>query len=361
LHYERAFAGCLLGTAVGDALGLAAEGLPPNRQRRLFPQMDRYHLLPFGRGMCSDDTEHTIMVAQALHQSVGYTFAFNDAARFRSNLAWWMRWWLLGLPAGIGMATLKGILKLWLFAPGRWQGTFSAGNAPAMRSALIGAFWQDDARFMRLHVEASTQLTHTDPKSLQAAHAVALAASLSSQHAGRVDAAVFVQRVCEELGSGAEEFRALLERVAASVRAGEDTQAFAQSLGLDHGVTGYSFHTVPVALHAWLSHPGDYRGAVLAAIRCGGDTDTVGAFTGAIAAAGTGPEGIPAEWLDRLAEWPHTVPWMRELATTLARAKTAGFTNGSLPRSSPFKLGLRNLFFLAVVLVHGFRRLLPPY
>ena len=40
-----------------------------------------------------------------------------------------MRWWLLGLPAGIGMATLKGILKLWLFVPRRWQGAYSAGNA----------------------------------------------------------------------------------------------------------------------------------------------------------------------------------------------------------------------------------------
>lgn len=33
---ERAIIGCLLGTAVGDALGLPCEGLPKRRQQRLF-------------------------------------------------------------------------------------------------------------------------------------------------------------------------------------------------------------------------------------------------------------------------------------------------------------------------------------
>ncbi|HLV80345.1 MAG TPA: ADP-ribosylglycohydrolase family protein [Chthonomonadaceae bacterium] len=63
--FTDSVAGCLLGTAVGDAIGLSYEGLTPGRQRKLFPHVERYHLL-FGRGMVSDDTEHTCMVAQAL-------------------------------------------------------------------------------------------------------------------------------------------------------------------------------------------------------------------------------------------------------------------------------------------------------
>ena len=60
---------------------------------------------------------------------------------------------LLAHSGGIGLATLKGILKLWLFLPPRWQGSFSAGNGPAMRSALLngrarawqhGRFWVND-------------------------------------------------------------------------------------------------------------------------------------------------------------------------------------------------------------------------
>ena len=52
-----AYVGCLMGTAVGDALGLPYEGLSPRRGARMFPDLDRYHLLP-GYGMVSDDTEH---------------------------------------------------------------------------------------------------------------------------------------------------------------------------------------------------------------------------------------------------------------------------------------------------------------
>ncbi len=359
LHFE-ALAGCLLGTAIGDALGLASEGLSPQRQSRMFPRTDRYHLLPFGRGMCSDDTEHTIMVAQALAETAGYSRAFGNAHEFRGDLGWRMRWWLLGLPAGIGMATLKGILKLWLFMPHRWQGIHSAGNAPAMRSALIGVFWAGDPDFMRSHVEASTRLTHSDPKATHAALAVAVAAALSAQHAGRVDAPQYAARMRELLGTEGAELAGLIDCVAQSVQAGQATKDFANELGLQRGVTGYSFHTVPVALHAWLSHPSNYREAVLSAIRCGGDTDTVAAITGAIAGAGCGRKALPPEWLARLAEWPRNVAWMDRLARQLADTRVDFIATG-LPPTSIFKTLVRNLFFLCVVLMHGFRRMLPPY
>ena len=359
-EYLPSLAGCLLGTAVGDALGLPYEGLSPQRRARLFPQMDRYHLLPFGRGMCSDDTEHTIMVAQALIETAGLSIAMRDAEKFRSRLACGMRIWLLGLPAGIGMATLKGIIKLWLFLPQRWQGSYSAGNAPAMRSALIGVFWAGEPELLRQHVRASTRLTHSDPKAEHAALAVAVAAALSAQSAGRVDALEYARHMRSILGAEGAELAALIDKVANSVRAGESTPVFAQGMGLERGVTGYSFHTAPVALHAWLAHPGNYRAAVLAAIECGGDTDTVAAITGAIAGAGTGPDGLPPEWLRGLAESPHTVAWMEQLAQSLATVRP-DYVGSSAIAAPAIPLLARNIFFFAVVLLHGFRRLLPPY
>ena len=57
--------GLLVGTAVGDALGLPAEGLSRQRVHRLYRGRWRHRLL-FGRGMISDDTEHTLFVAQSL-------------------------------------------------------------------------------------------------------------------------------------------------------------------------------------------------------------------------------------------------------------------------------------------------------
>ena len=56
--------GCLLGTAVGDAAGLRREGLSKRRAQRMYGQRPIRPDLLFGRGLCSDDTEHTVMVGR---------------------------------------------------------------------------------------------------------------------------------------------------------------------------------------------------------------------------------------------------------------------------------------------------------
>src|SRR6476469_4716144 len=100
-------AALVVGTAVGDALGLPMEGLTPGRARKLFPGAPRQRLVA-GRGLVSDDTDHALMAAQALlaHPT--------DVAAFQRELAKKLRWWLLGLPAGIGCATLRAIGRMWL-------------------------------------------------------------------------------------------------------------------------------------------------------------------------------------------------------------------------------------------------------
>ncbi len=95
-------------------------------------------------------------------------------------------------------------------------------------------------------------------------------------------------------------------------------------------------------------------------IRCGGDTDTTAAIVGAIVGAGVGKEGIPAEWLSALAEWPRTVDWMERLAGQLADVQETDTPQKPLGLPLLPMMG-RNLLFTTVVLAHGFRRLLPPY
>jgi hypothetical protein len=138
---------------------------------------------------------------------------------------------------------------------------------------------------------------------------------------------------------------------------------FADALGLQRGVTGYIYHSVPFALYCWLRHPGDFRLAVEEVIDLGGDTDSTAAIVGGIAGATIGASGIPEEWINGLWEWPRSVAWMRALAVRLANQFSTG---GIVPAQKPLPLfwpGLipRNLLFLSIVLLHGFRRLLPPY
>lgn len=307
--------GAQLGAAVGDAIGLPYEGLSRRRGLRMLGPPERHRLL-LGHGMISDDTEHTCMVAQSLVES-GV-----DVDRFRRRLAARMRWWLLGLPTGIGLAILRAILKLWLgFNPGG-SGVYSAGNGPAMRSTIIGAA-VDAPALLKEFVRASTGITHTDPKAEYEAYAIALAAHLArsgnaaagEQYLAALDAA---------LGPQAAEILGLIEQSVQAAAASPDTPAFAKSLGQERAVSGYVYHSVPVAVHAWLGHPRDLSGAIAAVIACGGDTDTTAAMAGGMVGAAVGEAGIPPSWLSGLAEWPRSVAWMERLGKQLAAVMAGG-------------------------------------
>lgn len=355
---ERAITGCLLGTAVGDAMGLAVEGLGPRRQARMFADLSGYKLLPFGKGMCSDDTEHTCMLAQSLIRVAG--LGADDAARrFASSFGWRLRFWLLGLPAGIGFATLRAILKLWMGFPPARSGVYSAGNGPAMRVALIGACHGDDLARMRALARAATRVTHTDPKAEHGALAVALAARTAAGDAPIVPGD-YARELRALLGSEADELCALVDEVVRSVAANESAAEYVARRGGTHGVSGYILHTVPAALHVWLTHPQDYRRAITATVRLGGDSDTVAAIVGALVGTRVGKEGIPAEWLEDLWEWPRTARWMEQLARRLEFHRRER-TNGRALPLNWILLALRNALFIPLVLAHGLRRLLPPY
>ncbi len=343
--------GCLLGTAIGDAIGLPFEGLSKCRQRRIYGENG--HKFLFGRGMVSDDTEHSCMVAQALIVSAGDTEIFTNQLAMRS------RFWLLGLPAGIGYATLRAILKLWLGFPSSRSGVLSAGNGPAMRSAIIGVCYGNNSQKLRELIRASTRLTHTDPKAEYGALAVAIAAYISSCQEA-VYPQSYYQTLQEVLGEEAKEFLELIKKAVESAAREQTTELFAEKLGLKSGVSGYVYHTVPVVIHAWFKCPKDYQVGVREIIRCGGDTDTTAAILGGIIGAGVGKTGIAQQWLDGLWESPRSVKWMEKLGRRLADVSSRGDGQKALPLPAMI-LFLRNLFFMLVVILHGFRRLLPPY
>jgi len=304
--------------------------------------------------MISDDTEHSCMTAQALIVSAG------EPDRFSQNFAWRLRWWLLSFPPAIGLATLRALFKLWAGCPPGKSGVFSAGNGPAMRSAILGVCYGEDLPRLRKLVKVSARITHTDPKAEWAALAVAAASHLS--FCGAATPQEFLaafRKALDEDAAQAEEFLDLLNRAALSAARGESTESFAESLGLKAGVSGYCYHTVPVALQSWLRQPSDFS-AVLSAIRCGGDTDTVGAIVGGIIGARVGKEGIPPRWLERIWEWPRSTAWIEQVGERLARVCTTSIPQPAV--SVPvWALSLRSIGFTAVVLAHGLRRLFPPY
>lgn len=300
--------GVLLGTAVGDALGLPFEGMSRRRVRKFLSRAPLGRRFRFGRAPVSDDTDHAWLVARALLSSRG------DPELFVRALARDLRWWLLSLPAGIGWATLRGIVRLWLgYAPAK-SGVRSAGNGPAMRAAPIGVLFADDESRLRALVRASTLLTHSDPRAFDGALAVALVAAAASR--GQDPPRAILGQVALRLDPG--EMARLVRRAAAQLHA--PAEDFADELGLFDGVSGFVNHTVPVALLCWARNPNNAEAALGEVIALGGDTDTTAAIVGALCGASAGKASLPTGWLPVASEWPCSVSWLQVLRLLLRRA-----------------------------------------
>ena len=84
-------------------------------------------------------------------------------------------------------------------------------------------------------------------------------------------------------------------------------------------VESFAAESVPVAVVVG-GGAGSFEEAVTLAVRCGGDTDTVGAMAGAIAGARFGASNIPRRWRSSLEDGEHGRAHVERLAIALVAA-----------------------------------------
>lgn len=330
---------CLLGGALGDSVGLPFEGMSASRIAKLRPYPLEQSLF-FRKGMVSDDTEHAVMTLLSLDGADG------NVERFTRELAGRLRWWLVGLPAGIGLGTVRSISKLWIGISPLRSGSSSAGNGPMMRAAVIGVRFARQEELRRKFVDASTLVTHRDQRAIEGARIIAECAALAMMKA---DEDVILAKLADLLES--DELRVRLGLIQGSLDMRLSVGDFANRFGRKKGmVSGFSPDTAAVAIYAWLKYRGDFRGGLEAVIDAGGDTDTVGFITGSLLGIEVGAGGMPLSWRDGLRDFPISPTWLERLISR-DQLKFPNF---------PFSLP-RNLLFLIVVICHGLRRVIPPY
>jgi ADP-ribosylglycohydrolase len=319
--------GLLLGTAIGDALGLPYEGLSRAAVRRqLTAERCRYRLL--GKtGFVSDDTQLTVATAEAMLTGRGDVDQTVRAFR-RRLLAW-----LATLPWGIGGATLRACVLVALGV--RRSGRRSAGNGAAMRSAVVGAWSAGDGVARERLTRALAEVTHTDLRAVDGAAFVAEVAALAVAAPTDADREALVRRALEVVRDA--ELRKAIE---AALAAGDD----------DVPSTGFVVHTLQAVVHVFVRAGADPLPSVVRCIRLGGDTDSTAAILGAWLGALHGAGAWPGELIARLQGGPNG----REHLVRLAKALAEG---GAPPRASIAVSLARNLAMFPVVLAHVFRRL----
>ena len=224
-----------------------------------------------------------------------------------------------------------------------------------MRVAPIGVRFATDPDQLREFTRAASRITHSDPRATVAALSVArlIAWSLNRPRKRRPTAEEFVA-LLRSCGEDAE-WHGIVETLAAAAVSGESVGRVASRLHLSDGVTGYAYHTVPIAAYAWFHHYGDFEAGLSAVLDLGGDTDTVGAIAGGLLGSTTVLSGIPSAWVDGIWDAPRDVALLMELASRLSSSDRHPPVRYSWLMVIP-----RNALFLLVVLTHGFRRLLQP-
>lgn len=357
-RYLKPVMGCLLGAAVGDAMGLPYRGLSRTSIHRYHAPIKSQSFI-LTKAMFSSRTEHTCMSAQSLIVSGG------DLLKFTHDLARRIRLWLLALPVSIDLATLKSALRLWMGRSPEHSGVNSTSNDAAIRSGIIGVCYGAEPAKLLALVEASTIITHNNDKAKLSAIAIAVAAYLASVSTP-VQSKEYYQTLTKFLTHPAAKlpdleikaFLTLIERACISAEQNESGAIFVDRLSNYNGVSGYAYHTVSVIIQVWLRNKRQYSEGIKEIIYLGGDTSATAAILGGIIGASVGISGIRQRWLDDIIDFPLSVEWIKSLSKQLAKSCETGTPQPALSLAF-YWLPLRNLLFLVVTLFRTFYRLLP--
>jgi ADP-ribosylglycohydrolase len=302
-----ALAGCLLGQALGDALGFVVEAQPPEAARQY---VDDYLLagragelahpeFPFGQ--YSDDTQLARELVLSFVDARGWDpelFSRRLAAIFAEDR-----------DVGAGPATRAAAMRLLSGVHWTRSGTPApyAGNGSAMRAAPLGVLFGTDDRAMLRAAQEQSQITHQDSRCAAGSLAVAGAVSLAVARYP-VEHDQFLCAVADLAGRADQSVATAIRNLRGWTHlppAEAACRLHSERLDPDYaedwrGVSAFVIPSVVWSLYAFIRTPDDYWTTLCTAIGVGGDTDTMAAIAGAISGARLGSGALPAPLVRRV-------------------------------------------------------------
>jgi poly(ADP-ribose) glycohydrolase ARH3 len=300
------FTGSAIGTFIGDAMGRVVEGWPASAIRRSFGLLE-----DMTEGIYTDDTEMMMGIMESLCEA-GWFDPSLTAGKFLHNF---------NPTRGYG-GRIYGVMdRLRRGITWNQAGTDSWGNGSAMRVAPIGFFFHDDPVKLREAAIQSSMITHKHPKGIAGAVAQATAVGIATRKGLRgepIEVGGFTDLLVESVVEIDREMADQLERI--KEIEGGDLRTTIDAIGSHFSCDVSAIGAVPPAIASFLLTRG-FKESVVVAVNCGGDTDTLGAMSGAIAGAYYGYGQIPRQWLMPLENEGRGRDYIRSLAERLAELK----------------------------------------
>ena len=290
---KNKYRGCLLGAAIGDALGKQNEGLERGDiLKRGF--ITDYGKAPagcpaeyLGVGEYTDDTEQMLLLANSLLECRGF-----DGNDFAGRIARWGQDTMENPLRKnlVGPSSSAAILKLISGTGWRESGSDIPSCGSAMRVAPIGLFYSDPD-VVEEKAALSSLPTHKSDAAIAGAVAVAVAVRCAVSGMDCHD-------IIREASKRASKYDSELgEKIEKSYRIKDSSpdDAFAE-LGTSYLVN----ETVPSAFYCFSRHFDNPEKAITEALNAGGDTDSIACITGAMCGAVHGAGALPDRWVTGL-------------------------------------------------------------
>ncbi len=286
------FLGALVGTAVGDALGMPVEGYDPKQIQLKYGKIREMLSGKLPAGSYTDDTEMMIGVAESLIENRGFNgehMAKTFIKNFDSSRGY-----------GFGVQIVLQLIsegESWEeAAKNLFGGVGSYGNGAAMRIAPVSIFYYDNFDELKKTAIKTAKITHTHPLGVEGAvlQAYAIALALNQHPLKNLDIENFLQTLQNFVKS--EVYKNKIKKI--KLLLSKKTSKWEVIFLLGNGIE--AFNSVPTAIYSFLANYKSFEDAVTYAVNLGGDTDTLGAMTGAISGAYHGFEAIPKRWLNKL-------------------------------------------------------------
>ncbi len=323
--------GALYGLAIGDALGMPTQLLPPDQVRRLFPTVDGFLPGPAENpvsrgqpaGQVTDDTEQALILADLLVEGRGRV---NPTAFARRLLAWAQEAEMTGAEQ-LGPSSRRALEAVGrgmsVDESGRWGTTDGA----AMRITPLGVacVFDSPARFAR-QVADTVRVTHNTGVAIGGAAAVAAAVSVALE-ARPFDEALHRALAAAQCGETLGHYvpgASVAQRIAWAIDSvrGKPWPEAANLLVHLIGLGMETIEAVPAAFAIVSLSPRDPWTVGCRAASLGGDCDTIGAMATAVAGALAGIDAIPVHARDTVAAANHLDLERRATALLALRTQT---------------------------------------
>jgi ADP-ribosylglycohydrolase len=288
------YGGCLIGLAVGDALGAPIEFMSIEQIKSKFGPEGLTG--PADKLEYTDDTQMSLATAagclQAHSLQLEHGFADATAAVYDRYLDW------LESQDHPAQRRAPGNTCLSALASGK-RGSIatpinnSKGCGGVMRTAPVGLAFEPGPRGEAFrHGADFAAITHGHPSGYLTAGFLAEMVAHIIRGRDLQQAIDLSTRVLTGYDGHEETLGKIVQARELAAGGTGVEQAIAE---LGEGWVGEE--ALAIALYCALKYPGDWRKAVLAAINHSGDSDSTGCICGAILGASLGLSAIPAEWV----------------------------------------------------------------